>query len=199
MFYDDIDPNALSNGIVEIDGRRLGDLWVHCRKTRRCVVADVHVHPGHFRQSVSDRANPIIAEVGHMAIILPDFVERETRPGGIGVYEYLGSRNWKDRSLRSQDRTVDHDNGSRHRPRRATQPESLPIGSTCRGPCVRHEDARAGRDVIKNADGHRAKCIRQCLRAMLWLRPSGLSPVKCGLSRPQGNRLSGITQVVSSE
>lgn len=99
VFYDDIDPNALSNGIVEIDGRRLGDLWVHCRKTGRSVVADVHVHPGHFRQSDSDRANPIIAEVGHMAIILPDFVERETRPGGIGVYEYLGSRNWKDRSL----------------------------------------------------------------------------------------------------
>lgn len=99
VFYDDIDPGALSSGIVEIDGRRLGDLWAHCRNTGRVVVADVHVHPGHFGQSDSDRANPIIAKVGHMAIILPDFVERETCPGGIGVYEYLGSRNWKDRSF----------------------------------------------------------------------------------------------------
>ena len=98
VFYDDVDPNALRNGIVEIDGRRLGDLWTHCRKTGRTVVADVHVHPGSFRQSDSDRGNPIIAEVGHIAFILPDFVERATGPGAIGVYEYLGSRQWRDRS-----------------------------------------------------------------------------------------------------
>lgn len=99
IFYDDIDPNAFRNGIVEIDGRRLGDLWVHCRKTGRTVVADVHVHPGHFQQSDSDRANPIMAEVGHIAIILPQFAARTIHPGGIGVYEYLGSRRWQDRSF----------------------------------------------------------------------------------------------------
>ena len=99
VFYDDIDPNALRRGIVEIDGRRLGDLWVHCRKSGRVVVADVHVHPGDFRQSASDRANPIMAEVGHIAIILPHFAARATCPGGIGVYEYLGSRQWRDRSF----------------------------------------------------------------------------------------------------
>ena len=99
VFYDDIDPNALRNGIIEIDGRRLGDLWVHCRKSGRTVVADVHVHPGGFWQSDSDRANPIMAEVGHIAIILPHFVKSATGPCGIGVYEYLGSRQWRDRSF----------------------------------------------------------------------------------------------------
>ena len=99
VFYDDIDPNALSTGIVKIDGRRLGDLWAHCRKTGRTVVADAHVHPGACRQSESDRANPIMAEVDHIAIILPDFAARATYPGGIGVYEYLGSRRWRDRSF----------------------------------------------------------------------------------------------------
>lgn len=98
VFYDDIDPDALNTGIVEIDGRRLGDLWTHCRKTGRKVVADVHVHPGGFDQSQSDQANPIMAEVGHIAIILPDFAARATHPGGIGVHEYLGSRRWRDRS-----------------------------------------------------------------------------------------------------
>lgn len=98
IFYDDIDPNALKTGMVEIDGRRLGALWAHCRKTGRSVVADVHIHPGEFQQSESDSANPIMAEVGHIAIILPHFAERATRPGGIGVYEYLGSRQWRDRS-----------------------------------------------------------------------------------------------------
>lgn len=99
VFYDDIDPNALRSGMVVINGRRLGELWTHCRTTGRSVVADVHVHPGGFGQSNSDRANPVIAEVGHMAIILPHFAKVETGPGRIGVYEYLGSRRWRDRSF----------------------------------------------------------------------------------------------------
>ena len=99
VFYDDIDPDALSSGIVEIDGRRLGDLWSHCRATGRTVVADVHVHPGGFQQSDSDKANPIIAEIGHIAMILPDFAAKATLPGAIGVFEYRGARQWRDRSL----------------------------------------------------------------------------------------------------
>lgn len=98
VFYDDLDPNSLRRDVVKIDGRRLGDLWAHCRETGRRVVADVHVHPGNCRQSDSDRANPIIAEVGHIAIIVPHFAAQATRPPSIGVYEYLGLRNWRDRS-----------------------------------------------------------------------------------------------------
>ena len=99
VYYDDIDPNALATGIVVIDGRKLGKLWAHCRDTGRSVIADIHVHPGGFSQSGSDQANPIIAEVGHLALILPDCAARRTRPGAIGVYEYLGARSWKDRSF----------------------------------------------------------------------------------------------------
>ncbi|RTL80176.1 MAG: hypothetical protein EKK29_19930 [Hyphomicrobiales bacterium] len=99
VYYDDIDPDALNSGIVEIDGRRLGDLWGHCRATGRTVVADIHVHPGGFQQSASDQANPIIAEIGHIAMILPDFAARVTMPGAIGVFEYCGARQWRDRSF----------------------------------------------------------------------------------------------------
>jgi hypothetical protein len=98
VFYDDIDPNALRSGIVEIDGRRLGALWAHCRATGRSVVADVHVHPHGHGQSASDQANPIIAEIGHIAIILPDFAAGASEPGGIGIHQYLGSQRWQDRS-----------------------------------------------------------------------------------------------------
>lgn len=100
IYYDDIDPGALSTGIVIIDGRKLGALWAHCRATKQEVVADVHVHPYGFGQSVSDQANPIIAEVGHKAIIIPDYARKATRPGTIGVYELLGSRRWRDDSRR---------------------------------------------------------------------------------------------------
>jgi hypothetical protein len=56
------------------------------------------VHPESFQQSPSDRANPVIAEIGHIAMILPHYARRATRPGGIGVFQYLGARRWKDRS-----------------------------------------------------------------------------------------------------
>jgi len=57
------------------------------------------VHPGGYRQSSSDKHNPMIAEIGHMAIVIPDYASRKITPGGIGIYEYLGSRQWIDHSL----------------------------------------------------------------------------------------------------
>ncbi len=98
VFYDDVDPHCLSSGIVVIDGRNLGSLWKHCRETGRRVIADLHVHPGGFGQSETDRQNPIIAEIGHIAIIIPDYATRAREPGHIGIYEYHGARSWKDRS-----------------------------------------------------------------------------------------------------
>jgi hypothetical protein len=99
VFYDDIDPHALITGIVTIDGRRLSELWKHCRTSGREVVADIHVHPGHFAQSESDRSNPIMAEIGHFAIILPDYANGSNQPGNIGIYEYQGNRSWRVRSF----------------------------------------------------------------------------------------------------
>ncbi len=98
VYYDDIDPHALRNGIVEIDGRRLGILWKHCRESGREVVADVHLHPGWYGQSETDQQNPIVAEIGHVAMIIPDFAANAREPGGIGVYEYGGARKWRNRS-----------------------------------------------------------------------------------------------------
>jgi hypothetical protein len=99
MFYDDIDPTCLNNGIVELDGRRLqGAVGQRCRQNKLDVVADVHVHPGGHGQSPSDKANPMVAEAGHLAIILPYFARRRTKPGEIGMFEYLGGRGWADHS-----------------------------------------------------------------------------------------------------
>jgi hypothetical protein len=40
----------------------------------------------------------MIAESGHLALILPDYAARARMPGKIGVYEYLGLREWQDHS-----------------------------------------------------------------------------------------------------
>lgn len=98
LFYDDVDPTCFAHGIVEFDGSKFGTVWQKCREANMTVVADVHVHPGRFGQSGSDRHNPMIAEAGHLALILPDYAARARMPGKIGVYEYLGSRQWQDHS-----------------------------------------------------------------------------------------------------
>ena len=98
LFYDDVDPTCFNNGMVEFDGRKFGSVWERCRTLKMTVVADVHVHPAGYGQSQSDRENPMIAEVGHLAIILPNFAKGRAIPGRIGLYEYLGSRRWEDLS-----------------------------------------------------------------------------------------------------
>jgi hypothetical protein len=35
---------------------------------------------------------------GHLAMILPDFAQRQTEPGGIGLYEFLGAGRWANHS-----------------------------------------------------------------------------------------------------
>lgn len=101
VFYDDLDPTCFDNkfGIVEFDGRNFGKLWAMCRELSMTVVADVHVHPGHYGQSPSDQQNPMIAEAGHLALILPHFAARQNYPGSMGIYEYRGGRKWLDHSL----------------------------------------------------------------------------------------------------
>ena len=94
VFYDDIDPHALDTGIVHFSGIKLEKLWEHCRRRGYGVVADVHVHPGGYGQSSSDQANPVMPRAGHIAFIIPHFARRETQPGGIGLYEYLGNSQW---------------------------------------------------------------------------------------------------------
>ena len=96
VFYDDIDPQALDTGVVHLHGNKLPRLWEYCRSRGYGVIADVHVHPGSYGQSDSDQANPVMPKAGHVAFIIPDFARRDTRPGGIGMYEYLGNGAWAD-------------------------------------------------------------------------------------------------------
>jgi proteasome lid subunit RPN8/RPN11 len=95
--YDDVDPLAL-RGAILFDGSKMDVVWDLCRLKGLEVVADVHTHPGDVGQSQTDRDNPMIPEVGHVAIIVPNFADRTYLPGEIGIYEYRGRRQWTDRS-----------------------------------------------------------------------------------------------------
>ena len=94
VLYDDLDPHALDSGIVRFDGRYFSDLWAICKSRGLTVVADVHVHPGGSGQSDSDRAHPMICQAGHIALILPRFATDAQPRRDIGIYRYLGGKQW---------------------------------------------------------------------------------------------------------
>ncbi len=98
VFYDDVDPKALATGIVTIRETALPRLWEICRARGYGVVADIHVHPGGYGQSASDRDGPVMPRAGHIAFILPDFARGNPTPGAIGMYEFLGDGQWLDHS-----------------------------------------------------------------------------------------------------
>lgn len=95
VLYDDLDPHCLDTGIVRFDGRYFGTLWALCKERGLAVVADIHVHPGGSQQSKSDRAHPMIAQVGHLAVILPRFAAGPVSRREIGFYRYQGGKCWQ--------------------------------------------------------------------------------------------------------
>jgi proteasome lid subunit RPN8/RPN11 len=92
--YDDLDPHCLDTGIVRFDGRYFGHLWTICRERGLTVVADVHTHPDGAGQSPSDRANPMIGQAGHVALIVPNFADGSPKRRSIGIYRYRCNHEW---------------------------------------------------------------------------------------------------------
>jgi hypothetical protein len=85
VFYDDIDPGALSRGYVHLAGAALNKVWERCTATGLEVLADVHTHPGRADQSPSDQEHPMIAIRGHTALIIPNFARTALNLRAIGV------------------------------------------------------------------------------------------------------------------
>lgn len=94
VLYDDLDPRSLDTGIIRFDGKYFGKLWAMCRERGLTLVADVHVHPAGSGQSASDRANPMVSQAGHLALILPNFARAPIPREDIGIYRYLGDGKW---------------------------------------------------------------------------------------------------------
>jgi proteasome lid subunit RPN8/RPN11 len=97
VYYDDLDPRAYDQGICILHGASFGKLWGLCRERRLEVVGDVHTHGGGAGQSESDRTNPMVAQPGHWALIIPCFAQAPVRPEDLGIYEYIGNHAWHSR------------------------------------------------------------------------------------------------------
>jgi proteasome lid subunit RPN8/RPN11 len=92
--YDELDEDALTEGYIRLGTAAFTKLWAKCNELGTVVVADVHTHPFGPRQSLSDMANPMISQAGHMALIVPRYAQGDVSPSDLSVNIYLGSKRW---------------------------------------------------------------------------------------------------------
>lgn len=95
--YDELDPHAYQGGGIQFHNNGYSALWELCRKTSLEVLCDVHTHPGSdVRQSPIDEQHPMIAVVGHTAMIVPLYAHASRLSlREVGIYEYLGGHSWR--------------------------------------------------------------------------------------------------------
>jgi len=92
--YDELDPNSLKYAYVRLETYAFSRLWDICTEMKLEVVADVHTHPKGPRQSLSDRANPMISLSGHIALIIPNFAQGNVKPRDVSFNVYQGGGVW---------------------------------------------------------------------------------------------------------
>ena len=93
-YFDDLDPECLV-GNIHIRASGFSKLWDLCDAERLRVIADIHTHPStSVAQSSTDRANPMIAREGYLALIVPHYGTRSVQAREVGVHEYRGDRGW---------------------------------------------------------------------------------------------------------
>jgi hypothetical protein len=96
VYYDDLDPAAL-RGDIRLDAAAYGRLWDLLDHMKARVVADVHTHGGTgIGQSTTDQRNPMIARLGHIAVVVPYLGGRRVGPSEVGVHVYEGESGWRD-------------------------------------------------------------------------------------------------------
>lgn len=94
LAYDELDPEAFNHGYVRLKTAAFSRLWEFCDRRQLRVVADVHTHPWGPRQSNSDRAFPMIALAGHIALIVPRFAQDGPNPVDVSFNVYRGGGHW---------------------------------------------------------------------------------------------------------
>lgn len=98
VYFDDLEAASL-NGAVHLTHVAYFRLWELCRQIGLEVLGDVHTHPGSIvSQSHIDQDNPLIAQVGHLALIVPHYAQGTIAITDVGVYEYQGDKGWATRS-----------------------------------------------------------------------------------------------------
>ena len=92
--YDDLEPGCLDSGYVSFSSAGYRELWKVLKETGLEVVADVHTHPAKAFFSRTDRTNPMMPTVGHLAFVVADYAQGTVRPNDVAFFRYLGNHEW---------------------------------------------------------------------------------------------------------
>ena len=98
VYLDDLDPGCLTGGI-SFNGLAYSKLWDICDAEKKVVIGDIHTHPGSWvEQSGIDAVNPMLAQEGHVALIVPDYATRSIVAEEVGVHRFdgVGWQAWTD-------------------------------------------------------------------------------------------------------
>jgi proteasome lid subunit RPN8/RPN11 len=96
LMYDVVAPaSSQKHAYIVLTADEMARAWQHCHATGLEVMADVHTHPTGPGQSVTDRAHPIVAVKGHVALIVPYFALCSPEPADLGVHVFEGAGKWR--------------------------------------------------------------------------------------------------------
>ena len=94
--YTELDPDAFHERHIEFKQNGYVSLWDYCIENNLKVWADIHTHPGKWiEQSLIDKNHPMIAQKGHIALIVPHFGAVHDPLNELGIYQYQGNYKWK--------------------------------------------------------------------------------------------------------
>lgn len=94
LLYDDLEPGCLDGGFVQMSSIGFRRLGAEARARGLEVVADIHTHPGRAFFSDTDRENPMVPNVGHLAIVVPNFARGNPDPLKCAFFRFAGGYNW---------------------------------------------------------------------------------------------------------
>lgn len=97
-YFDDLEPGSL-NDAVHLTTAAYSRLWALCRELGVEVLADIHTHPATcVQQSSIDQDNPLVAQKGHVALIVAHYAQTPISLREVGMYEYRGDEGWVSRA-----------------------------------------------------------------------------------------------------
>lgn len=92
--YDDLDATALHTEAVRVRTGAFSRLYDLCEQRKQRVVADIHAHPRLAYPSPIDKANPMMAVPGHIALIVPNYARLPVHLDEMTFNVYQGPGRW---------------------------------------------------------------------------------------------------------
>lgn len=85
---------------VMIEGNELHRVNVHLFKEGLSLIAQIHSHPGRAYHSAVDDAFPIVAKIGGLSLVVPDFARAPFKLGTCATYRLSAAGVWEELSSR---------------------------------------------------------------------------------------------------